>query len=424
MAALTPEVDVVEVRRELHAWPELGFLEFRTAAKVAAKLDSLGFELALGEAVMSAEARMGVPAPEVLEKEFAAAVEADPGSPWMKYLEGGMTGVVGTLEGNRPGGTMALRFDMDALPVNESGETGHAPVAGGFDSRRPGLMHACGHDGHVAIGLALASRLADRDFPGKVKLIFQPAEEGLRGAASIAASGVLNDVDRLTCLHLGLGLDTGAAHSSTKGLIASTKQRAVFTGRASHAGMAPEEGANALLAAAGAVVRLHALPQYAGEGSRLNVGTFNAGRATNIVADRAEIKFETRAADSIAECSLASSAIEVIRSAGAGLGVSVEIERFGKAPEVVCDQAAADAVVKASAEVTGLKMASAPHDDSGSEDASWLLETVREHGGDGTYVAFGSTSPAGHHSPDFDLDEAALPMAVELLEAVARAGVA
>jgi len=212
-------------------------------------------------------------------------------------------------------------------------------------------------------------------------------------------------------------------HGSTEGLSASTKKRAVFIGRAAHAGMDPENGANALLAAAGAVVRLHGLPQYAGDGSRLNVGTFTAGSAPNVVADRAELTLETRAPDSVTEVRLADAAESTLRTAGAGLGVEVSIESIGGAPEVVCDEEPAERVVNAALGVAGLAPAIGPHLDSGSEDASWLLERVREGGGDGTYIAFGSSSPSGHHSSTFDLDEAALPMAVELLEGVARAGV-
>lgn len=423
MALLNRPTDVVAVRRALHATPELGFLEYRTAAKVAAVLDSLGFELELGAAAMSAAERMGVPPREVLDREFRAAVEDLSDHRFIGKFEGGMTAVVGTLSGNRQGAVTAFRFDMDALPVEESESSDHAPAREGFRSVRPGLMHACGHDGHVAIGLALAARLADRDFPGQVKFVFQPAEEGLRGAASVVASGVLDQVDRITCLHLGLGLETGVVYGSTKGLSASTKKRAVFTGRAAHAGMEPDKGANALLAAAGAVVGLHALPQYAGDGSRLNVGTFAAGSAPNIVADRAELTLETRAPNSVAESHLAAAAESTLRSAGAGLGVEVSIENIGGAPEVACDDAAAEQVVNAAGGVTGLTPCAGPHLDSGSEDASWLLERVRENGGDGTYVAFGSTSPSGHHSSTFDLDEEALPMAVDLLERVARTGV-
>jgi len=423
MALLNPPSDVVAVRRELHAVPELGFLEFRTATKVAAVLDSLGFELELGEAVMSAPERMGVPSPEVLDREFKAAAAELPGQRFMEHFEGGMTTVIGTLDGDRNGAVTAFRFDMDALPVEESDGSDHLPAREGFRSRRPGLMHACGHDGHVAIGLALAARLADRDFPGQVKLVFQPAEEGLRGAASVVASGALDGVDRITCLHLGLGLDTGVVHGSTEGLSASTKKRAIFTGRGAHAGMDPENGANALLAAAGAVVRLHGLPQYAGDGSRLNVGTFVSGSAPNIIADRAELTLETRALDSVAESRLAEAAESTLRAAGEGLGVRVSIENIGGAPEVVCDEGPAECVVDAARDVAGLVPGTGPHVDSGSEDASWLLERVREAGGDGTYVAFGCTSPSGHHSPRFDLDEGALPMAVDLLDGVARAGV-
>lgn len=418
MAPLTE--DVVALRRRFHEWPELGFLEFRTAATVASTLEGLGYGLATGAAAMAAEARMGVPEPAAIEAAAAAAEREGAEPRWLDRMRGGMTAVVAELEGRRPGPAVGFRFDLDALPVRESEDDSHRPAALGFASRRPGLMHACGHDGHAAIGLALAARLADREFDGRVELIFQPAEEGLRGAAAVASSGALDGLDRIFCLHLGLGLPTGAVHGATEGLLASTKRRAVFAGRAAHAGMAPEEGANALLAAAQAVVGLHALPQYAGPGARLNVGRLRAGEAANVVPPSAELLLETRAPTATAEGALGEAARRTMAGAAAGLGVTVEIEAVGGAPEVVCDPGPAALVRSAAGEVPGLAPAIGPHLDSGSEDASWLLERVRENGGDGTYVAFGCSSPGGHHSPEFDLDEAALPLAVELLERLAR----
>jgi amidohydrolase len=152
--------DIIAWRRDLHQHPELGFQEVRTAGIVAAHLNALGVET-----------RTGV----------------------------GKTGVVGVIEGARPGPTVLLRFDMDALPVQE--ETG-LPYA----SQNPGLMHACGHDGHTAIGMAVAQMLVQtRDqWPGRVKLLFQPAEEGLGGAIATVPDGVLEapEPDAAFALHL------------------------------------------------------------------------------------------------------------------------------------------------------------------------------------------------------------------------------
>jgi len=356
----------------------------------------------------------------VLAEALAAAREHGADERWLRALDGGMTAVAGTLAGRRPGPVVALRFDLDALPVAEAADPGHVPVREGFASRRPGLMHACGHDGHTAIGLALAARLAGRDFAGTVKLLFQPAEEGLRGARAVAASGIVDDVDELYCLHLGLGVPTGVVHGAVSGLLASTKLRASFRGRAAHAGVEPEAGANALLAAAQAVVALHALPQYAGPGARLNVGTLHAGTGLNIVPERAELAMETRAPDAATDARLGAAARAALTGAAGALGVEVEIEQVGGADAVRCDDGPAARVAAAAARVRGLTGRAEPHADSGSEDAGWLLERVRAHGGAGTYLVVGCTSPSGHHTPRFDLDERALPAAVDLLEAVVR----
>lgn len=414
--------DVVAIRRDLHANPELGFLEFRTAGRIARTLESLGFDLTLGDRAMVPEARLGVPDSATLVAELEAAAEDGVEYRWLTAFEGGMTAVVGTLPGSSDGPVTAFRFDIDALPVTEDYTSDHAPARLGFASSRPGLMHACGHDGHVAIGLALAARLSECRPTGTVKLVFQPAEEGLRGGSAVAAAGVLADVDRLYCLHLGLGLPSGTVHGSVDGLIGSTKLRARFKGRAAHAGVEPERGANALLAAAQAVVGLHALPQYFGEGARLNVGRFDAGTAANVVADRATLVLETREDRGGTGSELADAAERVLGGAAAGLGVGLEIERIGGAPAVECDPEAAAAVEPAVVATTGLRYASGPHRDRGSEDASWLLDAVREGGGSGTYIAFGCTSPSGHHTPRFDLDEWALSPAVDVLHRLALAG--
>lgn len=418
MAALIK--DPASIRQRIHAWPELGFLEFGTAGFVVEQLQESGFEVLTGEQAMDRDARMGLPPAEILESELEIALGRglDPKS--AEAFAGGMTAVVGRLRGRGEGPHRGFRFDLDALPVTESSAVGHRPGSAGYASERPGLMHACGHDGHVAIGLALAAKLAANPPSGDVTIVFQPAEEGLRGGAAVAASGALDQIDELYCLHLGLGLPTGLVRGSTDGLLYSDKLRARFKGRAAHAGMSPETGRNALLAAASATVTLHTLPQYSGPGAKLNVGILEGGTATNVVPEEAVMAFETRAPDTEAGIELTARAEECVRSAAGTFGVEVEIERTGGAPAVVCDKTAAESVERAAAKIEGLDCPPGPHVDSGSEDASWLLERVREKGGIGTYIAFGSDSPAGHHESDFDIDEQVLPLAVELCEAIAH----
>ncbi len=220
-------------------------------------------------------------------------------------LRDGHTAVVAELAGDRPGPTVALRFDMDALPLVESADPRHFPTANGFRSAYEGVMHACGHDGHVAIGIALAGLLADRRFPGRVRLLFQPAEEGVRGARAMAAAGAVDGVDVFYATHLGMGLPVAAVAAATTGRFATGKFVARFTGRAAHASGSPESGRNALIAAATAALNVQALPRFAAADTRVNVGRLVAGTAANIVPAQAELAFEVRSTDSAVLAELA-----------------------------------------------------------------------------------------------------------------------
>lgn len=201
--------DVVAVRRDLHAHPELGFTEIRTAARVDTALRDLGWDVRSGREVFDATGLPGLPEAAVLEHAAGRAAAEGVPEDLVTRFSGGCTAVVADLRGDRPGPRVALRFDMDALPITEASAGDHPPIRRGFASRHPGVMHACGHDGHVAIGLALAAALSTRDFPGTVRLLFQPAEEGVRGAQPMVAAGVCADVDVLLAVHLGFGLPSG-----------------------------------------------------------------------------------------------------------------------------------------------------------------------------------------------------------------------
>ncbi|RNL61912.1 amidohydrolase [Nocardioides marmoriginsengisoli] len=410
-------MDVIAWRRQLHQRPELGFLEYRTASVVAEHLEGLGFDVRVGERVLDREARLGVP--EDTESEWRAAVEEGYSRAALDHMRGGMTGVVARLDGNRPGPTTAIRADLDALPIREAA-TDHLPSAAGFVSERPGVMHACGHDGHVAIGLELAHRLASRDFPGSVRLIFQPAEEGLRGARAMAIPENLDGVDDLYTFHLGMGAPSGAVFGGVHGSLASTKLRATFRGRAAHAGLAPETGRNALLAAAHATLAVHALVQHGTADTRVNVGSFVAPGTTNVIAPLAELRLEVRASETAACEDLEARTRAALDAAAAMFGVSCEVETTGKAPSVVCDPELVRHVAEVATGVPGVDRADALLHDGGSDDASWLIDAVRDAGGRGTYLVVGSDLPSGHHSDRFDLDERSLTIAVDLLERLVR----
>ncbi|MCQ2406891.1 MAG: M20/M25/M40 family metallo-hydrolase, partial [Oscillospiraceae bacterium] len=176
--------EIIAFRRDIHSHPELGWLEMRTASLIARKLKEFGCdEVLIGEAVCERAARMGVPSDAVLEEHYKWAGENGADPEFLPSTKGGMTGVIGILRCGE-GPTVAMRFDIDALPIIENSGEGHYPAKCGFRSENEGVMHACGHDGHIASGIGTAKVLCSlRDkLHGTVKFIFQPAEEGVRGA--------------------------------------------------------------------------------------------------------------------------------------------------------------------------------------------------------------------------------------------------
>ena len=410
----TDVADLVAVRRDLHAHPELGFTEIRTAARIIHALNALGWSTRFGVDVADASRAPGLPDNAELEAARQRAISQGVPVALANRLARGHTAVIAELSGDWPGPVIAIRIDMDALPIVEDASEGHLPTRKGFASRNPASMHACGHDGHVAMGLALASLLAARKFAGTVRLIFQPAEEGVRGAALLADAGAVDGVDVMLAFHLGFGLPTGQIAASATAVHATNKFRAIFTGESAHASKAPERGRHALLAAATAAIHLHGLPRVAGATTRVNVGRLMSGTVPNIVPDRAEMLFETRASTLDAARLLADLAERVVSAAGDMYSVDVVVEQTGHATVSHTDPAVAD-VVAASAEAAGLVVL-ATHPLDASDDATLLMRAVQDAGGIAGYFIIGSTSPGPPHSPTMDLDEKALQNGVRVLE--------
>ena len=418
--AMSPQLKAL--RRDFHRYPEQGWMEFRTASLVAERLSQLGFSVQLGQAVVSECARMGVPDAQTLDEALARARTQGAIERWLPALEGGFTGVVGTLDTQRPGPTQAFRFDLDALPIVESTEDHHRPYQEGFHSLNQGSMHACGHDGHATIGLGMAELLCQfsSQLCGKIKLIFQPAEEGVRGAQSMVEAGVVDDVDRLVATHLGLGHASGRVICAADGFLATTKLDAHFSGKAAHAGGQPEVGQNALLAAAQAALGLHAIAPHSQGPARINVGQLHAGSGRNIIADSALLRLETRGATADINGYLESRALEVLKGAAAMQGVSVSIERVGAASACAASPELVEKIASCLAGYSGITQL-ARHDitPAGSEDATSLMTRVMERGGQATYMIFGADLAAGHHHACFDFDESVIPLAVGALLQIA-----
>lgn len=414
-------LDLVSLRRDFHMHPEVGFTEFRTASKVVEILTSLGFEVIYGQEALDGGSRRGLPSAEVLDAAYERALRDGANPQIVEKMRGGYTAVIGVKKGKSEGPTVAFRFDMDALPVQESTDADHAPQAHGFRSRYEGNMHACAHDGHTAIGLGLAEKLADGQFSGTVKLIFQPAEEGVRGAYSIVQKGILDDVDYLFCHHLGTNVPLGEVHGASFGFLATTKMVAHFHGISSHAGATPEKGKNALLGAATALLNIHAIPRFSTASTRVNVGVLEGGTAANIIPPYAKMVVETRSETEEVNAEMEQRVRTIIAHSAAMHELEHEIEVVGGAIPINNDLDLAELAIEAAKQVEGFTTFKVSDSNSmGSEDASFMIKRVQERGGKGTYMAIGTDIPAPHHHPKFDIQEEILPRAVELLHRIAR----
>lgn len=408
----------IQRRRDLHKYPEPAWTEFRTASIVATTLSQLGYEVATGDQVVAAEAMMGVPTPEALAGEAERAIRQGADPAWVKKMHGGKTGVVGTLKLAQPGPTVALRFDMDANDLNEAMVEKHRPFREGFNSVNPGAMHGCGHDGHTSIGLAVAEVLAKIQTPesrGTIKLIFQPGEEGTRGAKAMTEAGVVDDVDFLVGMHLGASLfHTGQFGYRAEGFLATTKVDAEFFGTPAHAGSAPQEGKNALLAAANALINLQAISRHSRGDSRINVGVLNGGSGRNVIPDHALLKYEVRGSNSEVNDYMYQRSLEILAGAAAMADVKVSTKLMGSAAGFKNDAKLAERVKK-TAEALGIFSELLVAGGGGSEDCSCFMERVQQHGGQAVYTIVGTEIAAPHHNSFFDFDETALELATIMM---------
>ncbi|EFL87132.1 amidohydrolase [Desulfovibrio sp. 3_1_syn3] len=412
-------------RRELHRHPETGWTEFWTTAFAADVLHSLGYAPRVGREILNPDQRMGLPAPAVLERARQRAVQEGADPRWLERM-GPATGIVADLHpGREP--DLVLRFDLDALEMPEADDAGHLPAREGFASRHPGLCHACGHDGHTALGLGLAALLR-RDatrLARNVRLLFQPAEEGVRGASALIQQ-VLG-ARRFLAVHLGLSApESGSLVTGLSGFLATTKFDARFTGRAAHAGLAPEAGRDALQGAAEALLALHALPdqtdQSGQEGQakqkgRINVGLLAGGSARNIVPDQAVMACETRCVDRKADNALLAGARAALRRIARERELGLEITIQGRAGCANSNAELAQLLAR-----TALELPPGPDGQplfaagkicsegrmTASEDAATLMEAVRLGGGQAAYALLGADLAGGHHTPHFDFDESVL----------------
>ncbi len=405
-------------RRDMHSYPETAWTEVRTASRVAAELASLGFEVKAGKEVIDSSERPGLPGNEYLEECYQRALKEGADPVYAPLLKGGFTGIVADI------GTgdyvRAFRFDMDALTICESLEKSHLPASERFRSSHEGIMHACGHDFHTAAGLGFARMIAlmKDDLPCRVRLIFQPAEEGVGGAVAMVNAGVMEGIDELYGFPVLPRLTAHTVMPSLTGFSAATKIAVTFKGREAHAGRDPEKGANALLAACHAVIGLQSLPRHSGGRTRVNTGMLQAGKSSNIIPGEAEMRLEVRGETDAINEKMYQDAVRVLDGAAAMCGCAADIKVTGRAGVCINDPGLAERLENAVKKQGPRALINEREMDFGaSEDFSLLMKDVAARGGRSLYWGMGVSRGVntGLHSPRFDVEEDCLVTAAAVM---------
>ena len=414
----------VSLRRDFHKYPECGFMEFRTVSKIVEYLQALGIDVKYGAEVIAMDKVLGLPDSQSISDARARAISEGADEKIVNSIPDGGTAVVATICGTADESTttVAFRFDIDCNEIDESVSLENLAFKKGFASVHQGCAHACAHDGHIAIGLTLAKVLSENTdcFSGKVKLIFQPAEEGVRGADAMVAAGIVDDVDYFFSGHIGIAANrTGDLYTSTDKFLCATKFNAEFFGLSTHAGLKPEEGKNALLAAAQAALSLHSISRHSGGASRINVGVISGGTGRNVIPSYAQIQFETRGIDSTVSSFMKKRAETVISASAMMYDVESSLKCVGNAESFVpCEDFGEELYELAAG--TGIYENVYPKGSmNASEDCTSFMNRVTERGGKATYMMFGSDLASQHHTPEFDFDEKTMTDAVALLAIVA-----
>jgi len=379
MVDLTAEIEsmagtLVEWRRDFHRHPELGFDERRTSGVVRAFLEATGIDV----------------------------------------RSCGRTGLRGVLRGGRPGRTVALRADMDALPVAEIADHD-------YRSQNPGVMHACGHDGHMSILMGTARVLASRreTLPGTVVFLFQPAEEGLGGAPLMIAEGALDGVDSIFGLHLWQPLPTGIVGLRAGASMAQADEfEVVVHGRGGHASQPhatidPLVVASHIVVAAQTIVSRFVDPL---EPAVVSFTTIQGGRAFNIIPDSVTMTGTVRTLDAGVQRAVKQRLGEVCVATCRLFGATAEFTYTDGYPPVVNDAASVDLVARVAARELGAERVRTIAPVMGAEDFAYYLQHVP---GAFAMLGMGDNRPHPHHNARFDIDETVLPLGVRLMTAVA-----
>lgn len=415
MNCLNLEQELIDDRRNFHKYAETGWTEFRTTSVIAERLENLGYKVNVGCEIIEKSSVMGRPQNDIIEENIKRAISQGAQIKWINKMKG-YTGVIGILDTGRKGKNMALRFDIDANDIVESEDIKHRPYKEGFSSCNKGAMHACGHDGHIALGLAVAKVLADKKdtINGKIILIFQPAEEGVRGAKAIVNKGILKDIDYFISGHIGLGIPDGKVTAALRGFLCTTKIDVKYTGKAAHAGVAPNEGNNALLAASSAMLNIHAIPSHRDGISRVNVGKINAGIARNIVPPNAFMEIETRGETEEINKYVYERTIQILKDTADMYKVKCDISKVGESVNCTSDKELFDIASNIASNIENIEWIEEGGNMECSEDVSLMIKNVQTQGGKALYLMFGTDVFGGHHNELFDFNESILIIALKM----------
>ena len=405
---------MISIRRELHQFPEEGWTEFCTTAFIVEHLRKLGYEVLMGEKVVSRKDCLGRD-PKLVAQAIETAKARGVSEALLAEMQE-LTGCVAVLDTGRPGPTVALRFDIDCNNVQENPSQDHRASREGWASKRPGLMHACGHDSHISSGLAIARWAMEHkdELNGKLKIVFQPAEEGVRGAAAVAASGVVDDCDYFLSSHIAMVAKSGEIVTSPIGFLCTTKFDVTFKGRPAHAGIEPNAGRNALAAACHAVTQLLGIPRHGSGMTRVNVGRLVAGEGRNVIPVNAKLVMEVRGENSEINDYMVEETQNIIAGVSKSFGVEAHVEKMGEAVDLFNDKEMVDMLDDVCSKTEGVKKVLHDVNFGGSEDATILARRVQAHGGKAAYFVLGSDRAGGHHTADFDIDESSLDIGVAI----------
>lgn len=377
---------LVEWRRYLHQRPELGFKEQLTSQFIIQKLQEWGIEQTQDQSIP------------------------------LRYQAGiAKTGIVVTISSERPGPVLAIRADMDALPITEENQVP-------YRSQHDGFMHACGHDGHSAIALGTVYYFCQhrQDFRGTLKIIFQPAEEGPGGAKPMIEQGVLKnpDVEAIIGLHLWNNLPLGTVGVRSGALMAAVECfRCQILGKGGHGAM-PHQTVDSIVVGAQIVNALQTIVARNVsplDAAVVTVGEFHAGTALNIIADTASLSGTVRYFNPRMEGYFDKRIEQIIAGACQAQGASYKLDYWQLYPSVINNSKIAELVRSVASEVVETPAGVVPECQTmGGEDMAFFLNAIP-----GCYFFLGSANPAKdlaypHHHPRFDFDETALSMGVEI----------